>query len=415
MMELIKAPLVLRVSIAFYDLLAGKHKIGRHRIMNRTEILGMEPMLNPIRLKGGAIYWDAFGLDFRLTLAVIKKAEGYGARCLNYAELLEFRREKNVIVAGVRDNLSDRKFRIFARKVVIATGPWLDRVRAKANMERMLKPTKGSHIIVSRSKLNIRNAVVMEAIDARLTFAIPWDSIVIVGTTEIDYANPDRVRATKEEVDYLLEVANRYFRSAELRYEDIITTYSGIRPLVDGKDSDISREHRVVEDDGIIFIGGGKLTTYRLMAKDVVDRVAQQSSKCITHLIQLKDFNIPSNFEEDIGKHLAEVYAKEEIDGIRQLIQENWHLGKRILPDQPFIWAEVNHAVEKEFALKLSDVLIRRLGLHFKMSLDLDVIRQIAEHMGMLLGWNAEQIENEVEDYLKEVRKNMEWKKEIQE
>jgi len=419
MMELIKAPLALRMSVALYDLFAGKRKIRKHQILSRKDVLSIEPMLSPSGLKGGAIYWDAFGLDFRLTLNVVKKAREYGANCLNYAEVLEFLMENGKVVgARIRDRLNDKTYRIFARKVVIAAGPWVDEVRAKAGIkQRMLRPTKGSHIVVPRDRLKINNAVVMEAMDGRLTFAIPWDDLVIVGTTEIEYYDsPDEVRITKDEVDYLLEVANRYFPSAELGYRDIITTYSGVRPLIDERGlsaTDVSREHRVVEGpEGIITIAGGKLTTYRVMAKDVVDRITEK--ECLTHSIQLKEqcTDFPVDIDEDIREYMVQVYSKDEIERIAELIEENPHLKERILPDHPHIWAEVNFAIEQEFAVRLSDVIIRRLGLYFKES-NGEVAKQIAEHMGKLLGWDSQHIDAEVEDYLSEVKKNMGWKKEV--
>lgn len=417
-MELIKAPLALRMSVALYDLLAGKRKIRKHQILSRKDVLNVEPMLNPRNLKGGAIYWDAFGLDFRLTLNVIKKAHEFGAKCLNYAEVVEFLRENGTIVgAKIKDRLTDKTYRVFARKVVIAAGPWVDEIRERAGVkQRLLRPTKGSHIVVSKDRLNIKNAVVMEASDGRLTFAIPWDDLVIVGTTEVEYyKSPDEVKITKEEVDYLLEVVNRYFPSAELGYEDVITTYSGIRPLIDERGlraTDVSREHRVVEENGVITIAGGKLTTYRVMAKDVVDRITE--TECLTDSIQLKDqcTDFPIDVDKDIREYMIQVYGKDEIENIARLVRENPQLKERILPDHPHIWAEVNFAVENEFTVRLSDVIIRRLGLYFKES-NGDVAKQIAEHMGKILGWNSQRIEAEVEDYLNEVKKNMEWKKEV--
>jgi len=417
-MELIKAPLALRISVALYDLLAGKRKIKKHQILSRKDVLNIEPMLNPRNLKGGAIYWDAFGLDFRLTLNVIKKAHKFGAKCLNYAEVVEFLRENGTVVgAKIKDRLTDKTYRVFARKVVIAAGPWVDEIRAKAGVkQRLLRPTKGSHIVVSRDRLNIKNAVVMEASDGRLTFAIPWDDLVIVGTTEIEYyESPDEVKITKEEVDYLLEVVNRYFPSVELGYEDVITTYSGIRPLIDERGlsaTDVSREHRVVEENGVITIAGGKLTTYRVMAKDVVDRITE--AECLTDSIQLKELctDFPMDVDDDIREYMIQVYSKDEIENIARLVRENPQLKERILPDHPHIWVEINFAVENEFAVRLSDVIIRRLGLYFKES-NGEVAKQIAEHMGKLLGWDSQRIEAEVEDYLKEVKKNMEWEKEV--
>jgi glycerol-3-phosphate dehydrogenase len=419
MMRLIKAPLALRMAVIFYDLLAGRAKIKKHEILSREQILKIEPMLNPNNLKGGAIYWDAFGLDFRLTLSIIKKAHEYGAKCLNYAEVVEFlTKDGKIVGAKVRDKINGKEFRIFAKKVVIATGPWADSVRAKASIkQRLLKPSKGSHIVVARDKLKIRNAIVMEAIDGRLTFAIPWDSVVIIGTTEIEFdRSPDEARISKEEVDYLLEVANRYFPSAELGYDDIIATYSGIRPLIDVgglSPSDITREHRIVEEKGAITIVGGKLTTYRVMAKDVVDRVAKElgiDKECVTDRIPLKEpcEDIPIDLDEDVKEHLTQYYDRREIDEIVSMIKDNPKLKERILPDQPFIWAEVDFAVKREFAVKLSDIMIRRLGLYFK-SPSVEVAEKIAERMGEILGWDSARIKDEIEGYMSEVRKNMEW------
>ncbi len=411
MMELVKAPLALRMAVTLYDLLAGRMKIKNHRILSRNEVLEAEPLLNPASLKGGGIYWDAFGVDYRLTLAVVKKAREYGAICLNYTEAVEFGRNGGGFVARVRDKLRGGEFTINAKKIVIASGPWADLVRERAGIKnRMLRPTKGSHIVLPRERLNIRNAVVMEAADGRLTFAIPWDEVVIVGTTEIEYhEDPDEVRATKKEVDYLLDVVNKYFPSVNVDYRDIVTTYSGIRPLINVtglKATDVTREHRIVEDKGIITILGGKLTTYRVMAKDVVDRISNK--ECITHTVPLKEeYMLPLDFDDDIAEHLRQTYDRKEIDRILKLARDKT-LKERILSDKPYIWAEINFAVEKEFAVKLIDVMIRRLGLFFK-SPDREIAERIAVHMGKLLGWSEERTAREVEEYLREVEKSKKW------
>ena len=412
MMELVKAPLALRMALILYDLLAGKMKIEKHRILDKDEVLEAEPLLNPTGLKGGGIYWDAFAVDYRLTLAVVKKARDYGAICLNYTEAVELDRNGEGFTVRIRDKLSKEEFTMNAERVVIAAGPWADAVRERAGMKnRMLRPTKGSHIVLPRERLNIRNALVMEAADGRLTFAIPWDNVVIVGTTEIEYyESPDRVRATKEEVDYLLEVVNNYFPSVNASYHDIITTYSGIRPLIDAsglKATDVTREHRIVEDDGLITIAGGKLTTYRAMAKDVVDRVS--SKECITHTIQLKEeYTLPLDVDDDIAEHLRQTYSREEINRILKLVEDEQKLKERILPNRPYIWAEINFAVEKEFTVKLSDIMVRRLGLFFK-SPDEEVAERIAIHMGKLLGWSEKCAAREVDEYIKEVETSREW------
>lgn len=418
MMELIKAPLALRISVALYDLLAGKQKIKKHKILSKSEVLRAEPMLSPEGLKGGAIYYDAFGLDFRLTLSVIKKACEHGARCLNYTEVVDFIKEgKNIVGARLRDKIKGREYEIFAKKIIIAVGPWADELRSKAGLkEKILRPSKGSHIIISREKLKINNAIVMEAGDGRLTFAIPWEDLVIIGTTDIEYDKSiDEVRATGDEVSYLLEIVNRYFPSAKISYKDIITTYSGVRPLIDTRSSsvgDVSREHRITEENGVITIAGGKLTTYRVMAKDVVDRITEKP--CVTQEIKLKEQceEIPFEVEEDIKNHLVKIYSKRDIEKMAGMIEKNEKLKERILPSLPCIWAEINLAAKHEFAVKLSDVMIRRLGIYFRKPKS-KAIENIAKHMAKLLGWSDERTKLEIEGYLKEVEKGMEWKRDI--
>ncbi len=414
-MELLKAPLALRLSVLAYDLLAGKRKIKPHKILSKQEILKIEPGLNPNGLSGGAVYWDAFGLDFKLTLNVLKKARENGARCLNYAYVKEFIKEGNKIVgATIVDRIDGSESKIFSKKIVITAGPWADIIRAKMGIQsKMLKPSKGSHIVLSREKIQIRNAIVMEAIDGRLTFAIPWDDLVIVGTTEIEHqSSPDNAVVSLEEVNYLIEVVNRYFPNANIMYKDIIATYSGVRPLVDEKTSvsEVSREHRIIEEpEGVITLTGGKLTTYRVMAKDVVDILT--SERCATESIKLKEqiSQVPLELEDDIKKHLLKIYDKEEIVKIGELIRENPKLKDRISPRHPYIWAEVNLAVELEFARRLSDVIVRRLGFYFR-GCDIQIATRIAEHMAGLLGWDTQRMREEIEDYKSFVEKNMEWK-----
>lgn len=265
----------LRIGLAIYDILAGEQGAKKHDMLDREDVLEHEPALRRNGLTGGASYFDAATDDAGLTRANIASAAEHGAVAVSHAMT-----ESTTATGGradgaiVRDMLGNGSARVRAHVLVSATGPW------------QAKGTKGSHIVVPRTRIGNHGAVTMiSPDDGRVMFALPFGESTIIGTTDI-YTDetPDDVRASDREIAYLLRAANAYFPDSALTPADITATWAGIRPLATAplgtKPSSISREHRISRDSqGVIVVTGGKLTTYRSMAAQVVDHAERALSR----------------------------------------------------------------------------------------------------------------------------------------
>ena len=262
----------LRIGLTVYDVLAGKRGAQRHRALSAAEVLEREPHLERTGLLGGASYFDASTDDLGLTLATMRSAIENGAVCVEHAFMETVSHTSGrTNGAVVRDHETGESVQVRARTVVSATGPW------------QAKGTKGSHIAVERSRIGNRSAVTLTAPqDGRVMFVLPSADRAIVGTTDIHTSeSPDDVTASEQEVEYLMEAANFYFPASSIVRSDVLETWSGIRPLAaappGAKPSSISREHQISRDrHGVIIVTGGKLTTYRSMAAEVVDVVQRE-------------------------------------------------------------------------------------------------------------------------------------------
>lgn len=259
----------LRVGLTIYDLLAAKRGVSAHNSLSLAEVLEKEPGLRRDGLVGGASYYDAATDDAGLTRANVLSAEQHGAVAVNHAKV-----ESTTATGGradgalVRDMLGESSIRASASVVVSATGPW------------QAKGTKGSHIILPRTRVGNNSAVTMTSPDdGRVMFVLPSGENTVVGTTDIyTTETPDDVNVSDAEIAYLLRAASAYFPDASLKPEDVVGTWAGIRPLATAPagttPSSISREHRISRDKaGVLIVTGGKLTTYRAMAAEVVNHI----------------------------------------------------------------------------------------------------------------------------------------------
>lgn len=267
----------LGVGLTMYDWLAGRRPLGAHRALDSDEVLEQEPALEVAGLAGGASYFDASTDDAGLTRANIASAVEHGAVAVDHA-----RADSIAAVRGradgatVRDTLGEGSASVSARVVVSATGPW------------QAKGTKGSHIVVPQSRVRNRGAVTMiSPDDGRVMFVLPSGERTIIGTTDLRTdESPDDVRASEAEIAYLLRAANSYFPTAAITSDDVVETWAGIRPLAaaptGARPSSISREHRIARSTaGLIVVTGGKLTTYRAMAAEVVDLVQRELGRTV--------------------------------------------------------------------------------------------------------------------------------------
>ncbi len=289
----------LRLGMWLFEWLVRIQEKFLSKSYNKTETLKREPTLNPEHLVGSVKYFENRTDDARLTLENIKTAVELGAKALNYvkAEEFVFDAEQKIAGAKVVDQLTGESQTVKAKNIISAAGPWVDDVRERDDVsaEHKLVLTKGVHLVFKNERLPINNAVYFDTHDNRMAFAVPAGDITYLGTTDTfykgDLADPD---VTEEDISYLLKSVNLKFPSLHLTNEDIISTWSGLRPLIneEGKQpSEISRKEEVfIADSGLISIAGGKLTGYRKMAEKATDLVAQRmknNTPCNTANINL--------------------------------------------------------------------------------------------------------------------------------
>ena len=413
----------LRAGLLLYDLLALFRNVAPHRGLSATDIAEAEPMLERHALTGGARYFDAATDDARLTLATLLDAAVSGATVLNHAEVTGLQWDGGrVSGASVTDRLGGHTLDIGASCVVNATGPWTDGVRRMENPASVpaVLGSKGVHIAVPASRVGNRGAITLLAPDGRVMFVLPAGPCSLIGTTETETTEtPDDVRATRGDVAYLLASTNRAFPDAALTPDDVIAAWAGIRPLAaaahSGDANSASREHLVATGPGgVITVTGGKLTSYRVVARDVVNAVfralARRSPRVRTDRIPLAGGDVP-----DLDAELAAARAATGTDDIATWLVHAyggaWHqvwaraasnpaLGTRLVDALPYIGAAVIHAVEAEFACTVADVLVRRTHLAFETrDHGLAVAPRVASLMAPLLGWTDRGVELAVAEY----------------
>ncbi|MEZ4588431.1 MAG: glycerol-3-phosphate dehydrogenase/oxidase [Gemmatimonadales bacterium] len=416
----------LELGLTFYDLLASRGNVPRHRALSKRALLDQEPLLRERGLKGGALYWDAQTDDARLTLAAVRAAALQGARVANYACVTALDQAGGKVRgATVEDQLTGAQATIEARVVVNATGPWCDAIRRleDPSARPLLAPTRGAHVMVPRAKVGHTNAITfLSPIDGRVMFVLPWGDRSYVGTTDTDApADPDHVTTTDDDVLYLLRSANAIFPTARLAPEDVSMSWAGLRPLVvadgDGRDpGSRSREHRIVTGSGgMITVAGGKLTTFRRMAVEVMDRVdlaldpsakPRPATESATEPLPGGErFDRTTAFTRGVARglpestvaHLIGQYGS-EVGSIFELVAEHDALRAPVHPHHGAIGAEVVHSVRAELARRLDDVIFRRLSLAYETpDAGAEAIGTVAQLMGRELGWDESRRQQEIE------------------
>ena len=436
----------LRAGMWLYDALAAFRNVKAHRWLSPKQVRKAEPALKDRGLTGAALYWDAQTDDARLVLATARSAARAGALIANYAEVTSLLTpDGRVRGAVVRDVLSGETRTVRALVVVNAGGPWVDALRRMddAAAPPLLRPTKGAHVAVPRRRIGNERAITLfSPIDGRVMFVLPWGELSYIGTTDTDAdASPDAVRVTAADVTYLLRSANAAFPEAHLSPNDVVSVWVGLRPLLGpaggtstAAPSQISREHRVVESaQGLISIAGGKLTTYRVMARDVVDRVAARLHELdgrpvaprpptdrlplpggeAAELDVLRETARARGVSEATARHLVASYGS-EMAAVLNLVDRDRSLGEPVALGRPEIWAEVAHAVEREMALRVQDVLVRRLHLFYEFEQHgTAVAAPVAQRMKKLLGWDEIREAEELVDYFKLVERARAFRAEI--
>jgi glycerol-3-phosphate dehydrogenase len=390
----------------------------RHRTIDRDELLELVPSLEPRDPSDAYLFYDCQTDDVRLVLTILGEAERFGATMLNGAEVTEVLSHdgRAVGIAAVEAGSGER-FEVEAENVVNATGVWADRIGPELTEEEdvpKIAPSRGTHILLDRDDISTGSAAcIVPAGEDRHIFALPWYGRTLVGTTDNDFdGDIDHPHPGEADVEYLLDAVNAFFGTAVSGF-DLVGAYAGVRPLISTGDPrksvDISRKAELYEtSSGMLTITGGKLTTWRRMAKQTVDRLVEREGReapCHTSEIPLgmearsEDLEAPEGVGEEAIAQLAFRYGHAARHVLR-LARDDAKLAEPIVPGRPDLLAEVTIAVRREQARSVADVLLRRtrLGLLAAPQLrDADAVRPVADVLGAELGWSRRQVKREAE------------------
>jgi len=399
----------------------------RHRTIPGDEALELIPALEPLDPSEAYLFYDCQTDDARLVLTILGEAERFGAVCLNRAEVTGLRDESGV-AAGVRccDTESGDEFEIEADNVINATGVWADRIRPEeihdeAEVPR-IAPSRGTHVTLSPDRLALtRAACIVPAGSDRTIFALPWYGQPLIGTTDNDYdGDIDHPAPPGDDIEYLLGALNDYFGTS-LGAADVTGAYAGVRPLISTGDPrksvDISRKAELYEtSSGLLTITGGKLTTFRRMAKQVVDRMVERAGRvapCRTDDIPLGmpagegELDPPDGLgEDDLPTGYRDLLALRYGHAGRRVLQiaaERPELARPLVEGQPDLLAEAVVAARLEQARSVADVLLRRTRLGLLAAPQLrtaESVLPVAETLGGELGWERKRVEEEADRWV---------------
>ena len=429
-------PWIFKILLRVYDGLAGKRY---SKYFKKDAFLSLNPNIKQDKFLGASQFSDAVTDDSRLVMRVLAEAIHDGAQAINYlkAETLITNQQGLVVGATLKDTSSEdnaqnnaqnkaQSYDVYAKVVVSATGAWADTLRMQASKQteqsfhKQIRPSRGSHLVVSKERLPIEQAYTfLHPVDKRAVFVFPWENRTVLGTTDLDHPPLDdsEVGITNEEVDYLLTATNELFNDVKLNRKDVISTWAGVRPLIseggDGKrvsPSKEKRDHSVWLDNNLVTVSGGKLTTFRLIALDVLEKCQEVLAldKSVIQKQTLNDDHVfsdtaPTNpkfftLPKALQQRLQGFYGR-QLDTLLELAHED---DLAYVTDSNTIWAEIRFAARHEQVMHLDDLLLRRtrLGLILPNGAMTPLIsarlKQICQQE---LGWNEQKWQQEAQRY----------------
>ncbi len=402
---------VFGLGLTLYDLMAGQ---WTHRSYDELDLRELCPPLSTPDLRGGYRYFDAQTDDARLVLRLLRESAGEGALALNYARVESLLRTADGRVRGVivSERESGRTAEVQARVVINASGAWTDTLRKEIGRKPRIRPLRGSHLVLPFARLPLTRAVsFLHPKDGRPVFALPWEGAVIFGTTDVDHASALQTdpSISAEEFEYLLSALQHVFPASELTPADVIATFSGLRPVVDTGKADPSkesREHAIWDENGLLTVSGGKLTTFRLMARDAL--------KAARKYLGRVHFEAEAPILDPLPPEAEAMLAEESFHPAMRLrllgrygaasaeiFKDAPALERQVISSTPYLWAELRQAARDEGVVHLDDLLLRRLRLGLLLPEGgrdlLPRIRAIAQPE---LGWDDRRWERESEAYL---------------
>ncbi|WP_225728477.1 MULTISPECIES: glycerol-3-phosphate dehydrogenase/oxidase [unclassified Nocardia] len=409
--------------VALYDTMGGARALPMHRHLTRSRALELAPALRHDALTGAIRYYDAQVDDARHTMTIARTAARHGATVLTRTKVTGLLREgERVVGAQVTDLETGREYTVRARSVISATGVWTDEMNRMTGVEFPfhVRTSKGVHILVPRERLDLDSGLIMRT-EKSVLFVIPWGAHWIIGTTDTDWAlDKNHPSASQADIRYILDHVNSLLREP-LTEADIVGTYAGLRPLLSGASSSdttkLSREHAVAEPaPGLFVIAGGKYTTYRVMAADVVDAAVKGFGRAVAPSVTDKLPLLGAVGYQELAEDVAGVAARaglptatvehllgrygSAIADIFELIEGDRALAETLPGAEEYLAAEAVYAVTHEGALHLDDVLTRRTRISIEVAdRGLTAAPVIAELIAPHLGWDAADVEREVTRY----------------
>lgn len=396
----------LEAGLTLYDLIAGRRQ---HRYYASDAFRAMAPGLNPEGLLGGFRFEDAQTDDARLVLRLIQESTASGATALSYTTAVAILRQRSGPTTGVlaEDVESGAQREIQARAVINATGCWAEALHPSPQAELHLRPLKGSHLVLPQEKLPLNQGLSFtHPADGRAVFAVPWEKIVLVGTTDLDHDQPlnEEPAISPVEVDYLLDGLGNAFPETAPTRSDCIGAFSGVRPVLSRGDrppSEESREHGVWVDDGLVTVTGGKLTTFRRLAWDAL-QAARPFLPPAADGPRTPAFDPPPARPDDLRvspeayRRLAGRYGRQAVDLVRDAPAEDL----MEIPGTQTLWAELSHCAAQESVQHLEDLLLRRVRIGMiAPGGGVDHLERIRRLCGPHLAWDDRRWQQETESY----------------
>lgn len=398
------------IGLKMYDWMSGKLSLGKSTFINKEDTIKRLPTINQLGLKGGVVYHDGQFDDARLALNVAETCNAKGAAVLNYFKVNQLNKNVHGKIVGlsVTDQLSKRDYQIKAKMVVNATGVFADKILKLDNpkAKKMIRPSQGIHLVLDRSFLPGTDALMIpKTSDGRVLFVVPWHDKLVVGTTDTMRKKPKlEPAALKREIDFVLSTAQDYLTKKPER-ADVLSVYAGLRPLAAPTDAsektkEISRSHKViVSESNLVTLTGGKWTTFRKMGEDTVDYFTKITGEKLqdSSSAAMKIYGYL-----DIKSHdYLSVYGTDRTE-IELLQAHNPIWKERLHAAYPHTQAEVIWACRNEMAMKVEDVLARRIRILFlDAQASVDMAPKVAELMAVELGKDQEWIEKQLKDFNK--------------
>lgn len=367
--------LKIKIGLYLYDFFAGKYNLDKHQFISKSTIISSYPYIESRNLIGGFLYSDSLVSDAHLVFSNLNTAKKNGLELANYVSVENINKNKNIFAINWKDQLSQIIGNIKSKIVVSCAGVWTDTLYK--NDVKFIRPTKGIHIVIPFQKLPIPTSFVLPAEDGRILFANKVGDFLYIGTTDTDFdSNFDNVYANRKDVDYILGKLNILFPNSKVAEFDIISTYAGLRPLINhaGNPSNLSREDFIKENDGFIMIVGGKLTTYRCMAKKVIDKIQNHLSD--------------KRINEGLQKLNLVYFPEDDIE------------------------IQIENYLKYSMVINLTDMMDRRLNLYrFDMQNGIEYLDIVAKKMAIFLNWDEAEMKNQKQKYIDFIECHRSWEK----